>query len=266
MPPTPHQPTHHTNQLAHEVYLVLTFPDLATVYHARSYLSAIADAARQSDNLVILVRITTSPAFASSSTSVQPPATSSSSASRSSACPSSSATPSASASSSTDTSPSPLSTALTDFHQLQRFLSRLYSAATRAFLADDRPLAKAEVVIEELRGIPFCVPTGANVQTITVQQEEVDHGKGKGIPHGDDDDGDGYDRTDSERGEMPRREGYPVVALGGTFDHLHAGHRILLTLAAYITKDDGRLIVGVSGKLKLGTCLRRLSYTLRYSR
>jgi pantetheine-phosphate adenylyltransferase len=38
---------------------------------------------------------------------------------------------------------------------------------------------------------------------------------------------------------------YPVVALGGTFDHLHAGHKILLSMAAWIA--DEKLIVGVTG-------------------
>lgn len=56
---------------------------------------------------------------------------------------------------------------------------------------------------------------------------------------------------------------YPVVALGGTFDHLHAGHKILLSMAAWIAKE--KVIVGVTGKLStysksIGTaCLRRYS-------
>jgi len=37
---------------------------------------------------------------------------------------------------------------------------------------------------------------------------------------------------------------YPVVALGGTFDHLHAGHKILLSMAAWIA--DEKVIVGVT--------------------
>ncbi|KAL0946724.1 hypothetical protein HGRIS_012906 [Hohenbuehelia grisea] len=37
---------------------------------------------------------------------------------------------------------------------------------------------------------------------------------------------------------------YPTVALGGTFDHLHAGHKILLSMAAWITSR--RIIVGVT--------------------
>ena len=35
------------------------------------------------------------------------------------------------------------------------------------------------------------------------------------------------------------------VALGGTFDHLHAGHKILLTMAALVARS--RLIIGITG-------------------
>lgn len=38
---------------------------------------------------------------------------------------------------------------------------------------------------------------------------------------------------------------YDIVALGGTFDHLHSGHRILLTMAAWLASE--RLIVGITG-------------------
>ncbi|QLL30223.1 hypothetical protein HG536_0A00400 [Torulaspora globosa] len=37
---------------------------------------------------------------------------------------------------------------------------------------------------------------------------------------------------------------YKVSALGGTFDHIHDGHKILLTVAAFLTSE--RLIVGVT--------------------
>lgn len=37
---------------------------------------------------------------------------------------------------------------------------------------------------------------------------------------------------------------YPVVALGGTFDHLHAGHKILLSMAAWIASS--KVIVGIT--------------------
>ncbi|SJM84072.1 related to Phosphopantetheine adenylyltransferase [Zygosaccharomyces bailii] len=39
-------------------------------------------------------------------------------------------------------------------------------------------------------------------------------------------------------------EKYQVSALGGTFDHIHDGHKILLTVAAFLTSS--RLIVGIT--------------------
>ena len=44
------------------------------------------------------------------------------------------------------------------------------------------------------------------------------------------------------RSKRPR---YGVAAMGGTFDHLHAGHKILLSMAAWIAEE--KLIVGVTG-------------------
>jgi pantetheine-phosphate adenylyltransferase len=38
---------------------------------------------------------------------------------------------------------------------------------------------------------------------------------------------------------------FPVVALGGTFDHLHAGHKILLSMAALLARR--KMIVGITG-------------------
>ncbi|EGN95506.1 hypothetical protein SERLA73DRAFT_186547 [Serpula lacrymans var. lacrymans S7.3] len=42
---------------------------------------------------------------------------------------------------------------------------------------------------------------------------------------------------------------YRVVALGGTFDHLHAGHKILLSMAAWIANE--KVIVGVTDDVLL---------------
>jgi len=39
---------------------------------------------------------------------------------------------------------------------------------------------------------------------------------------------------------------YPTIALGGTFDHLHNGHKILLTISAWLAAK--KVICGVSGK------------------
>ncbi|TIC00326.1 Nucleotidylyl transferase [Wallemia mellicola] len=38
---------------------------------------------------------------------------------------------------------------------------------------------------------------------------------------------------------------YDTIALGGTFDHLHAGHKVLLSLAAYISRK--KVVIGVTG-------------------
>lgn len=45
--------------------------------------------------------------------------------------------------------------------------------------------------------------------------------------------------------ETPSQNGFAAVAVGGTFDHLHIGHKLLLTLAAFVCRT--RLIVGVTG-------------------
>lgn len=39
---------------------------------------------------------------------------------------------------------------------------------------------------------------------------------------------------------------YMTVAVGGTFDHIHDGHKILLTISGFLTRNH--LIVGVTGK------------------
>lgn len=38
---------------------------------------------------------------------------------------------------------------------------------------------------------------------------------------------------------------FSISAVGGTFDHLHDGHRILLTISAFLTKDSQ--IIGITG-------------------
>lgn len=40
---------------------------------------------------------------------------------------------------------------------------------------------------------------------------------------------------------------YDTIALGGTFDHLHAGHKVLLSLAAYISRK--KVVIGVTGEV-----------------
>ncbi|KAG9318548.1 hypothetical protein JVU11DRAFT_639 [Chiua virens] len=56
-----------------------------------------------------------------------------------------------------------------------------------------------------------------------------------------------HPRTSSTSAQVipsARPPSYPVVALGGTFDHLHAGHKILLSMAAWIATR--KVVVGVT--------------------
>ncbi|KAK9240453.1 hypothetical protein V1525DRAFT_395004 [Lipomyces kononenkoae] len=60
------------------------------------------------------------------------------------------------------------------------------------------------------------------------------------------------DSTDEEGGDLDdegEEAQYPIVALGGTFDHLHDGHKILLTMAGFLTGES--LIIGVTGEALL---------------
>lgn len=45
--------------------------------------------------------------------------------------------------------------------------------------------------------------------------------------------------------DFQRFQQYPVAALGGTFDHLHDGHKILLSMAIYVASQ--KIIIGITG-------------------
>lgn len=53
--------------------------------------------------------------------------------------------------------------------------------------------------------------------------------------------------TCTPEGDQSTPAQYHVAALGGTFDHLHAGHKILLSMAAWIACE--KVIVGITGKM-----------------
>ncbi|RUP50321.1 hypothetical protein BC936DRAFT_139643 [Jimgerdemannia flammicorona] len=42
---------------------------------------------------------------------------------------------------------------------------------------------------------------------------------------------------------------YDHVAVGGTFDHLHSGHKILLTMTAWLARE--RVVCGVTGGFRV---------------
>ncbi|KAK4704287.1 pantetheine-phosphate adenylyltransferase, partial [Phenoliferia sp. Uapishka_3] len=133
--------------------------------------------------------------------------------------------PSASSSSSSSSSSPPPHLSALPWTTLQRLLSTLYGAATTTLLRQNRPLVKVDITIDYLRQLPICVPDGVQLKSIVVDESP----------------GDSEPEPTSGGGKL---EEYEVVALGGTFDHLHPGHKILLTMSAAITTE--RIIVGVT--------------------
>lgn len=220
-------------------YCVLEFASLAELLavgeapstpDTRSCLSAVLDAANAcTDSLTVIVRV--------SSDSVNPwqPAAPSSS----------------SAGAVVGAAPLAHPTAL--FLPLERALARLYSVPTDSFVARDLVTAATTVVLEQLRNSPVCVPDSAHLSARWNADQP-----GRAVTASDDDKGKARQAVDQEPApqsgsdalrapsatSLPRL--FDVVALGGTFDHLHSGHKILLTMAASITAR--KLIVGVSGQ------------------
>ncbi|KAG0211218.1 hypothetical protein BGX33_004450 [Mortierella sp. NVP41] len=160
------------------------------------------------------------------------------------------------------------------FHSVQKVLSALYVSFTKQALALDRPLAELDIVIRESCGydigagledeIPFNVFLGLPpvIEELEKLNEKRIRNGAKGLAiqtldsakaHAT---GDKHtllvDAIDSALPYTKVTEGeYGDVALGGTFDHLHAGHKILLSMTAWITSH--RVVCGVTDDAMLKT-------------
>ncbi|KAI9098277.1 hypothetical protein DFS34DRAFT_659117 [Phlyctochytrium arcticum] len=142
------------------------------------------------------------------------------------------------------------------FDPLQRLLCNLYGAASSVALELGNPLLPVDVVlsdwcgydpwlledIEALAGFP---EDKANLATINVKRakDNLPHLRMHSLSEVD-------ARPEVQPIPTPEVERssthkiYDHVAMGGTFDHLHGGHKILLTMAAWLTRQ--RLICGVT--------------------
>ncbi|GAA5882115.1 hypothetical protein JCM3774_005445, partial [Rhodotorula dairenensis] len=132
------------------------------------------------------------------------------------------------------------------FLRLERALAALYSIATDSFVQRNLVLARVDVVVEQLRTQPVCLPSPdrATVVRWNAPPQHPHHHHNVKSRHAS-------EAAEAAHAAVTVKRLYPVVALGGTFDHLHSGHKILLTMAASITSR--KLIVGVTDDALLGT-------------
>ncbi|KAJ3822075.1 hypothetical protein EV361DRAFT_793415 [Lentinula raphanica] len=137
-----------------------------------------------------------------------------------------------------------------NWDNVQRLLTYVYVQATKTAQDMDNPLLQVDVLLKGMSGqeiLPENIGEGCEViyrlsgdviaAALPPSLLEVSHryitttiDEGRHTPEA------------SEDADMPPL--FPVVALGGTFDHLHAGHKILLSMAAWIASQ--KVIVGVT--------------------
>ncbi|KAH8080161.1 hypothetical protein HD553DRAFT_121104 [Filobasidium floriforme] len=149
-----------------------------------------------------------------------------------------------------------------DWDVLQRFLGVMYGCAGREAAVLDRPLLEVLVLIDGLmdetclRGkvskiillnevglndVARFLETSPEPQMVTRFSKNLRQA-------GDDSVSPSHPITAAQEKQDHRHD---VTALGGTFDHLHGGHKILLTMAVAITKR--RLVIGLTTDVMLKT-------------
>ena len=119
------------------------------------------------------------------------------------------------------------------FEQVQSFLSQVYVLAQSKFKEED---ASVDVVVEALRGTSS--GDAASMQHLMKDAKRLEYQE-EARENGD---------NETER-ITAGEERMGTVALGGTFDHLHSGHKILLTMACWLAQR--RTIVGITGRYRL---------------
>jgi hypothetical protein len=100
--------------------------------------------------------------------------------------------------------------------RLERILCLIYVEIERHKAARDQLLIDVEVLIDGFSQLDRAHSAFFSPSSSTLDKQKDDHGL------------------------------FNTLALGGTFDHLHSGHKILLTIAAWLTTH--RLIVGITGQ------------------
>ncbi|PCH37862.1 Nucleotidylyl transferase [Wolfiporia cocos MD-104 SS10] len=137
------------------------------------------------------------------------------------------------------------------FDDVQRLLTSVYVQATKVAQDMGRVLMdidvllqgtqephSAELVQDAERVYHVTSDSSATLAPASVlDRSDIVHLRADIVSHGP-----SHSHTPPARTEQTRR--FPVAALGGTFDHLHAGHKILLSMGAWIASE--KLIVGIT--------------------
>ncbi|KDQ18001.1 hypothetical protein BOTBODRAFT_154999 [Botryobasidium botryosum FD-172 SS1] len=131
---------------------------------------------------------------------------------------------------------------------MTRLLTRVYVRATGIAQKMDKILMRIDVQLRDLlssdgaewKGVEWSVPWDV-VFTIGEDSPPLpSHVSPTKLPAVT------SSRTNFEAQKPPSKSSdqLPVVALGGTFDHIHAGHKILISIGAFLATE--KLIVGVT--------------------
>lgn len=120
------------------------------------------------------------------------------------------------------------------WNRLESILASLYRAGAQMGWKLKNPLFKLDVVIKQIRGYDYNqIP---DVEFYFDSTRYFENCESIYL--------DGFSSLNFSKEEDEEIHTYSNVVLGGTFDRLHSGHKILLTMAAYICTS--RLVVGVS--------------------
>ena len=127
------------------------------------------------------------------------------------------------------------------FDVVQTLLSEIYVLA-QSKLGED---ARVDVVIDVLRGESDGLAATNARKLFYSDREEAELSQAPGASSEAGASASSFEQDGRDVGQSPAYLG--TVALGGTFDHLHPGHQILLTMACWLAKR--RTIVGITGEL-----------------
>ncbi|KAI8331456.1 hypothetical protein BD560DRAFT_415709 [Blakeslea trispora] len=125
---------------------------------------------------------------------------------------------------------------------VQAFLGTVYVIQLQASYAKGKPLFDCNVVFQDICG--YNILSEPWINTICIQQKSDIHSNHQTILLQ-------LDASKEVKGFVVKEHTGPIepiafqrVAVGGTFDHLHAGHRILLTMTAILAQTS--MVVGVT--------------------